>query len=250
MRKLRPIDLARAAGISTQQVRNYEELGVLPPVPRTSTGYRQFTTLHRSALMTFRVLSSGHGWRAATDILNAVHDGDESRMLALIDASHAAQQAKREAMKATEQALRDLAESDPHQSEPRPRSDMRIGDVAGRLGVHTSALRFWEDTGLLHPNRDPVTRYRIYGPTELRDARIIQLLRESEYRFPEIHTILDDLRSTRDIRELNKALVRQQEQLNERARFMLHGARLLHEYLHDFLSAETTGGPDLPHAQP
>lgn len=237
MRKLRPIDLARAAGISTQQVRNYEELGVLPPVPRTTTGYRQFTTLHLSALLTFRALSFGHGWRVAIDILIAAHDDDEPRMLELIDASHAAQQAKRESMRATEQALRDLAESDPNHSETRPRSDMRIGDLAGRLGVRTSALRFWEDAGLLHPDRDPVTKYRRYGPTELRDARIIQLLRESEYRFPEIQPILHDLHRARDVSALNDALVRQQEQLHQRARYMLQGAKLLHDYLEELRSS-------------
>ncbi|MFC6937015.1 hypothetical protein ACFQHO_46595 [Actinomadura yumaensis] len=39
-RALRPVDLARAAGISTQQVRNYLDAGVLPPRdgPRRGTG--------------------------------------------------------------------------------------------------------------------------------------------------------------------------------------------------------------------
>jgi DNA-binding transcriptional MerR regulator len=30
---LRPVDLARRAGISTQLVRNYESAGTLPPAP-------------------------------------------------------------------------------------------------------------------------------------------------------------------------------------------------------------------------
>ena len=34
------IDLARAAGISVQQVHNYEALGLLPPVSRSKSGYR------------------------------------------------------------------------------------------------------------------------------------------------------------------------------------------------------------------
>lgn len=57
---LRPIDLARAAGISTQQVRNYADTGILPPVLRTSTGYRRFDAEHRRALLTYRART--HRW--------------------------------------------------------------------------------------------------------------------------------------------------------------------------------------------
>ena len=51
--RLRPVDLARAGGISTQQVRNYADAGVLPPAPRTPSGYRVFTAEHRRALLTY-----------------------------------------------------------------------------------------------------------------------------------------------------------------------------------------------------
>src|SRR5690606_17271763 len=44
--RLRSVDLARTVGISTQQVRNYEDWGVLPPVPRSEFGYRHFDERH------------------------------------------------------------------------------------------------------------------------------------------------------------------------------------------------------------
>ncbi|MDQ0939944.1 MerR family DNA-binding transcriptional regulator [Streptomyces sp. V1I1] len=44
--RLRAIDLALTAGISVQQVRNYIEMGILPPVERTAGGYRIFTSAH------------------------------------------------------------------------------------------------------------------------------------------------------------------------------------------------------------
>lgn len=58
---LRPVDLARVAGISTQQVRNYEHDGVLPPAPRTTSGYRSYSNRHRDALLAYRALATGHG---------------------------------------------------------------------------------------------------------------------------------------------------------------------------------------------
>ncbi|MFB7267750.1 MerR family DNA-binding transcriptional regulator, partial [Streptomyces nojiriensis] len=39
-RRLRPVDLARGHGLSTQAIRNYEEAGILPAADRTSQGYR------------------------------------------------------------------------------------------------------------------------------------------------------------------------------------------------------------------
>lgn len=230
-RRLRTVDLARAVGISTQQVRNYESLGVLPNVPRSETGYRLYSTIHKAALLTYRTLTVGHGWQTAVEIMRAVHADDESRVLELLDESHAAQQAQREAMSATEAALRDLAESDPGAAPTKPRRAMRVGELAAHLGIRASALRFWEEAGLLHPERDPATKYRQYGPTQLRDARIIQLLRNSHYRFPEIEAILDSLRQKKDVTALNETLSRQREQLQKRAWAMLHGAQQLHDYL-------------------
>src|SRR5262245_59697876 len=46
---LRTIDLARAAGLSPQQVRNYEQWGVLPPAERSPHGYRLYEARHLRA---------------------------------------------------------------------------------------------------------------------------------------------------------------------------------------------------------
>ncbi len=49
--QLRAVDLARLAGVSAQQIRNYADAGILPPVPRTAAGYRRFGDTHRRALL-------------------------------------------------------------------------------------------------------------------------------------------------------------------------------------------------------
>ena len=56
MAALRPVDLARLAGISAQQVRNYADAGILPPAERTAAGYRLFEDRHRRAMLTYRAL--------------------------------------------------------------------------------------------------------------------------------------------------------------------------------------------------
>jgi MerR family regulatory protein len=73
--KLRPVDLARRHGLSTQAVRNYEDAGSLPPAVRTARGYRVYTPLHAAALRAFLALVPGHGHQGATAIMRAVNEG-------------------------------------------------------------------------------------------------------------------------------------------------------------------------------
>lgn len=151
--RLRPVDLARLSGVSTQQIRNYEEAGVLPPVPRTASGYRVFGDAHRRALLTYRALSKGYGAVAATRIMRTVHEGDVPGALALVDAEHAALHAERVSLRATNEALRTLAGEPPEDDVPD--TDLLIGEVAALLGVRTSTLRVWEAAGLLSPTASP-----------------------------------------------------------------------------------------------
>src|SRR3954467_8158897 len=88
-RQLRPVDLARAHGLSTQAVRNYEAAGILPAAERTPHGYRTYTPLHARALQAFLELVAAHGHRAAASIMQAVNRGATDDALQIIDASHA-----------------------------------------------------------------------------------------------------------------------------------------------------------------
>jgi DNA-binding transcriptional MerR regulator len=222
----RPVDLARLAGVSSQQIRNYLDAGVLPPATRSETGYRQLDDRHRRALLAYRALAEGHGWIAAGDIMRAIHADDRVQALALIDADHAELHRQREALKLTAEALETVVDT-----EPPARAAMQIGELAAHLGVRTSTLRVWEDAELLAPQRDPATGYRTYGPKETRDARIILMLRQGMHRLPQIRPILDDLRRTGSRAALRAAIAQRHEELGRRAEKMLAAAALLHAYL-------------------
>jgi hypothetical protein len=43
---LRTTDLARELGVHVNTIRLYEEWGFLPPIPRGTNGYRQYTSAH------------------------------------------------------------------------------------------------------------------------------------------------------------------------------------------------------------
>ncbi len=240
---LRPVDLARTAGISTQQVRNYLDAGILPPAQRTPAGYRRFEARHRRALLTYRALAKGYGSDTARAIMQAVHAGDLPLALTLVDAGHAALHEQRRSLQAAGEALEAVAEQTPDSS-ALPRSGTRIGEVAALLGVRASALRVWQSAGLLTPKRDPATGYRRFGPTDVRDARMVSMLRQGRYPLPQVQLVLDGLRRTGSSDALRAAIAQRRAGLAQRATAMLEGSSRLHHYVTD---EEVVDAPGVTH---
>lgn len=149
--RLRPVDLARGHGLSTQAIRNYEAAGILPAAERTPHGYRTYTPLHAQALRAFLALVLGHGHQTATLIMQAISRGETKEALRLIDESHAQLLEDRRTLQAVEAALRDLSPV------PQERGGTFVGPLARRLGIRPATLRKWERAGLIHPRRDPQT---------------------------------------------------------------------------------------------
>lgn len=210
---LRTIDLARAGEISVQQVRNYEGNGLIPPAERSPSGYRLYTRKHLVALKTARSLIggfsgfSGNGWERARFVMQAVHRGELTVALSLIDERHAEIANKRVQLEQTLSSLGTLAS----QLAPTGRSrftltsrsePLRVGEAAEQVGVRVSALHFWEQQGLLHPARDRSSRYRLYDEQQMRRLRVVALLRDAGYGFSAIHTTLDELAAGRPERAI------------------------------------------------
>jgi DNA-binding transcriptional MerR regulator len=164
--------------------------------------------------------------------MRAVHAGDLPLALTLVNASHAMLHEQRLSLQAAGEALEAVAEQTPDTS-ALPRSGMRIGEVAAYLGVRTSAIRVWESAGLLTPKRDPGTRYRRFSSTDVRDARMINMLRQGGYPLPQIQLILDGLRQTGSSDALRAAIAQRQAGLTQRATAMLEGSNRLHRYVTD-----------------
>lgn len=230
--RLRPVDLARRAAVSTQLVRNYEAAGILPPAPRSDTGYRQYGPEHLSALLTYRALAPGFGAETATEIMRAVHEGDEALAYRLVDAAHAALHEQRLATDAASEALGAMAAEYVDES-PANGPSLLVGELAHRLGVRTSALRVWEAAGLLAPTREPGTKYRRYGPEQVRDARVIHMLRQGRYYFEQIKPVLDGLRRTGSTEALRSAIAERRAAHDRQTKAMLYGAALLHQLIED-----------------
>lgn len=237
--RLRPVDLARGHGLSTQAVRNYEEDGILPAADRTPHGYRTYTSLHAEALRAFLALVSGHGHRTAASIMRAVNEGADEEAFRLIDESHAQLLDDRRTLQAVERALRDLGPITV--SERGVGSDGTdgtggtggtfIGPLAGSLGIRPATLRVWERAGLVRPSRDPRTGYRVYGEADVRDARLARQLRRGGYPLEQIAPLLSQVRTAGGLEPLEGALREWHGRLSARGRAMLTGAAALEAYL-------------------
>jgi DNA-binding transcriptional MerR regulator len=249
--RLRPVDLARAHGLSTQAVRNYEAAGILPGAERTPYGYRTYTPQHAQALAAFLALVSGHGHQTATSIMLAVNRGATEDAFRLIDDSHARLLDDRRTLQAVEAALAGL------EPVPQERGDTFVGPLARRLGIRPATLRKWERAGLVQPRRDPQTGYRVYRPSDVRDALLVHQLRRGGYRLEQIAPLITHVRTAGGVTPLEPMLRDWHARLSARSRAMLTGAAALDAYLNcrpaptgDEPSAYTTASSTVDPIQP
>lgn len=222
---MRPVDLAREHGLSTQAIRNYEDDGILPAAERTIHGYRTYTPLHAWALRAFLALVRGYGHQTATSIMRAVNRGAVEDALRLIDESHAQLLDDRRTLQAVEVALGDLVPV------PQERGHTFIGPLARRLGIRPATLRKWEDAGLVQPRRDPQTGYRVYDAADVRDVRLAHQLRRGGYLLEQIAPLIAQVRSAGGVAPLESTLREWRDRLSARGRAMLTGAAALDAYL-------------------
>ncbi|MFJ2738803.1 MerR family transcriptional regulator [Streptomyces sp. NPDC087440] len=236
-RGLRPVDLAREHGLSTQAVRNYEDEGILPPAERTPSGYRRYTPAHAQALRAFLALRPGYGHGVAAEILRSAHRGDTGTLFRLIDGAHAELLRERDTLAEVTTALGALTAAPetyprtPVETYPRTPVEPTVGTLARQLGLHPASLRKWEAAGILHPRRDPATGHRRYPPGAVRDAYVARQLRRGGFPLERIRVFTQQLRGAGDTDALGEVLAEWHGRLHRRSRAMLAAGRELDAYL-------------------
>lgn len=69
---------------------------------------------------------------------------------------------------------------------------LQIGDVAARTGLSVSAIRFYEERGLVHPDRSMGGR-RVFVRADIRRLSFIRITQELGFSIAQIATALDSL---------------------------------------------------------
>jgi DNA-binding transcriptional MerR regulator len=226
---LRPSDLAREHGLSTQAVRNYEREGFLPAAARTRSGYRVYTEAHAAALRAFLALVPAYGHATAGRIMNALNAGDRESALTLIDRGHLRLLRDRETLDAVRAAIGHLtAEPAPARFHGPP---LTVGELARRLDITAATVRNWEQAGILDPGREPATGYRLYRQEDVRDAELAHLLRRGGYPLERIALVVEQVRTAGGTEELAAALEGWSRRLTDRGLAMLEAAAQVSRFL-------------------
>lgn len=216
--------LAAIAGYSVQQVRDLGDLGVLPPARRMANGYRRFGAEHATALNAYRNLAAAVGPVEARSTMQAVRSLPRDEAVARIVALHTRlARAREEALEAL-RMLGGIVNEIGTESTPEPTDAMSITELAGAIGVRSSTLRFWEQEGLVTPERDPRSNIRSYPPAAAREARIVAALRAGGYRIPAIREILVPIRQFGDVGQATDVLRKRLQSITVQSEAMIRAS--------------------------
>ncbi|APA87960.1 MerR family transcriptional regulator [Paraburkholderia sprentiae WSM5005] len=119
---------------------------------------------------------------------------------------------------------------------------MRIGELAGRVGVSERMLRYYEHEGLLKPKRTD-SGYRDYGPEELDAAHRIRVLSAAGLKISSIRLLLPCVLGAKPVfhpcAEARSALRREVEKLDGKLHDLEESRRALASLLHAIDTNET-----------
>jgi len=225
---LTPIQIAKRLDVSTTTLRRYENLDLIPDVPRTPSSRRCYTPLHAQAFLTIRSLLKGFGVPVVYAAMRKIKHGEAVEGLWLVNEQlhhiHAEKQRVESIMKMIQ--LTNFSEYRNY----KVSDAMSIGQVAEICGVNASAIRHWEKEGLIASERNVQNGYRVFSSRELRKIIVISSLRKTVFFIESMKQLLDDLdtqnlasveRSFRlALRKLNGQLTAQYEAIAEMMRYI------------------------------
>ncbi len=202
---LRTSEIASAVGVHPNTVRLYEEWGFLPPIPRSPSGYRRFTAVHREQMRLARIALQWPypgGKEVVVDLVKQAAAGNLGDSLELAYRFLSQVQAEQAHAETAVTFLEQWAQGQQVDTTKRP---LHIGQAAAKLAVSADMLRNWERNGLLTVPRHPQNGYRLYGAPEIGRIRVIRMLRQAGYSVMAILRMLRQF-DAGDTKSLRQAL--------------------------------------------
>lgn len=197
--------IAKLIGVHPNTIRFYEDMGLLPVIPRTESGYRIFNDRHLEQLRLLRtafkaeIISSSLRQEVFEIVKTSAADDIEGAYLGTKKYLEHLKEEKEGAEEAIRITL-DIIENSSILDETIVFNG-RI-ETAEILGITIDVLRDWERNGLIQVPRNS-NRYRKYGLKELNRLKIIRTLRNAHYSMMSILRMLNRLdHGETDIREI------------------------------------------------
>lgn len=188
---LKPIDIAKKLNISTSALRHYESWGIIPNVPRSSNGYREYTDEHVAYFEGIRAMLPGFGMDLIKEIMIKIQSKDMMSAILLINK---AQYNLYNERMITEQTI-ELLESKELDSIKLTENKewLNIGEVSSMTKIPSTAIRHWERIGLICPDRDSKNGYRRFNASHIRQILFIRSLKKTVYLLNGIRDLIKEL---------------------------------------------------------
>lgn len=186
-----PTMIAKKLNVSTTTLRRYEDQGLVPEVPRTASNRRCYTAIHDQAFITIRALLQGYEIPVVYDVMRKIKARQIEYALWTINQEQHNTQAEKLRLEEVLSMFRNADLSKYKDLEVT--NAMTIGEVAEMAGVKPSAIRHWEQEGLIVSNRNQNNGYRVYTVTELRKIILISSLRKTVYFIENMKQLLNEI---------------------------------------------------------
>lgn len=186
-----PTQIAKQLNVSTTTLRRYEDQGLIPDVPRTASNRRCYTSIHVQAFITIRALLKGYEIPVVYDVMRKIKGQQMESALWAINQEQHKTQVEKERLEEVLRMFRDVDLS--KYKELTVTNSMTIGEVAQMAGVNPSAIRHWEQEGLISSNRNKDNGYRVFTLTELRKIILISSLRKTVYYIENMKQLLNEI---------------------------------------------------------
>lgn len=172
---MRPIDIARRLDISTTTLREYETMGLVPPVSRSLSGYRNYTGEHLAYFICIREMLPGFNLTIIAEVLKKVMDQK-------IDAAYwivnKAQVDLRQEKMILENIIKHLLYREGFKTKIK-KNFFTIHDISRETGVPASTIRYWDKVGLISTKRSMENNYRVFTSDHVRQVLAIYALKLS-----------------------------------------------------------------------
>ncbi|MFJ9462429.1 MerR family DNA-binding transcriptional regulator [Viridibacillus arvi] len=186
-----PKQIANALNVSTTTLRRYEEQNLIPDVTRTESNHRIYTLIHLQAFTTIRTLLKGYEVTIVYEAMRMIKNENYKKSLWLINEQQFHIDLEKQKV---EEILTMIQNADFTKYNNRKlKKCMSIGEAAEIAGVKTSAIRYWEQEGLVRSERNNENGYRMITIAELRKILVISSLRKTVYYIENIKQLLNDL---------------------------------------------------------
>ncbi|MFF2016656.1 MerR family DNA-binding transcriptional regulator [Paenibacillus sp. NPDC058177] len=229
-----PTQIANKLNVSTTTLRRYEEQGLIPDVPRTAGSHRSYTLVHFQAFSTIRSLLKGYDIPVVYDVMRRIKNIDITDALWLVNHQLYLTQEEKQRV---EEILGMIRNADFSQYRNiKLIQPLTIGKAAEIAGVNTSAIRHWEQEGLISSERDEGNGYRIFTMSELRKILVISSLRKTIYYTENLKDLLNDL-ETHHFTTIDRSFQLALEKLNDKLIVQLKGIVELMKYI-DYIKVD------------